>query len=163
MNLQRIFPLVGLLLSTVFIRAQSLQPKVIASTGNQVLTGNFQIAFTVGEMAVTTATSSSVILTQGFHQSYKNAVGISFVQNPVAVQLYPNPTANYVRLVINGNTQPFNIRLYNISGKLLQEQVYHPLNPLDINLSEYSAGMYLLQLTDTNGQAKGIYRIEKIS
>lgn len=162
MNIQPILLLLCLLVSTGVVRAQALQPKVIASTGTQVVSSNLQLAYTVGEMAVTTAAASSVILTQGFHQSYKNAVGVSFIQNPIDVQLYPNPTTNYVRLLVNGYTQPFTIRLYHLSGKLLLKQIYHPLNPLDINLSEYSAGIYFLQLTDTNGQSQGVYRIEKI-
>ena len=46
-----------------------ISQSVIGSSGSYVISSNLNIAFTVGEPMISTVSSSSYILTQGFHQS----------------------------------------------------------------------------------------------
>ncbi|HEY0298078.1 MAG TPA: hypothetical protein VGB84_02565 [Arachidicoccus sp.] len=66
-----------LLISSLFfevLRAQNFTPEIISASGDYVVNSGYSLSYTVGEMTmVKTASSSSFILTQGFHQSEKKA------------------------------------------------------------------------------------------
>lgn len=61
--------IIALLLFTSVSFSQSIERQVIGSSGNTLSNGTVSLDFTVGELAVTTITDGSVVLTQGFHQA----------------------------------------------------------------------------------------------
>src|SRR5687768_17317651 len=54
----------------LFANAQSLSPKVIASSGGFYTSGGVTLSWTLGETFTTTLSSPNNILTQGFQQPY---------------------------------------------------------------------------------------------
>ncbi|MBK9273948.1 MAG: hypothetical protein IPM49_05325 [Flavobacteriales bacterium] len=60
--------LAALLAAPLATGAQSLAPRVVATAGASVVAGPVQVAWTVGEPAVTIGQAGTMILTQGFHQ-----------------------------------------------------------------------------------------------
>ena len=69
-----------------------------------------------------------------------------------ALKVYPNPAKN--TLIIDNETAIKSIAIYNLQGKLMTTAY---VNTIDI--SNYSAGMYLLEVHNTEG---GISRIKFI-
>ncbi|MBL7778641.1 MAG: T9SS type A sorting domain-containing protein [Chitinophagales bacterium] len=164
MNPYKFLLLTALLLSGALARSQSLSPTVVASNGKQLTGPGIQLSYTVGEVAVTTKIAGASTLTQGFHQSYKNAVGIAMVETPVSITVFPNPATNYVQVKMEGSlAQSIIIRLYSLSGQLVKEESSFTPGLTTVDVTELTAGVYLLQVADHNGNLKGIYRIEKIS
>lgn len=164
MNPYKFLLLTALLLSGALARSQSLSPTVVASNGKQLTGSGIQLSYTVGEIAVTTKTAGANTLTQGFHQSYKNAVGIALIETPISITVFPNPATSYVYVKIEGDlSQSIIIRLYSLSGQLVKEESSFTTVLTTVDVAALTDGMYLLQVIDHNGSLKGIYRIEKIS
>lgn len=164
MNPYKFLLLAVLLLSGALARSQSLSPKVVASNGKQLTAPGIQLSYTVGEVSVTTKTAGGSTLTQGFHQSYKNAVGIAIAESPVSITVFPNPAINYVQVKMeDALSQSIIIRLYSLSGQLVKQESSFTPELTTIDVAELTAGVYLLHVADHNGNLTGVYRIEKIS
>ena len=76
------------------------------------------------------------------------------------VVIYPNPTQGMIRVEFQGHDIMNDARLllYDIQGKLLRQvNKVEPSNTLD--LSQYPAGMYILQMIE--GKAKSEWKIIK--
>ena len=56
--------------------------------------------------------------------------------------IYPNPTQDIVNIV----GKEFSIKVYNITGELIIEDD----NPTIIDLSNYSSGIYTIQILSNN-------------
>ncbi len=75
------------------------------------------------------------------------------------IQVYPNPADKNLYIRLNENLQGAQITLYNVSGlKLVNyQQVYN--EQLQIDMSMYSQGVYILQIT--KDQTNQMFRIVK--
>ena len=79
--------------------AQSLSPFVISSSGNYSQGGNISLSSTTGESTlISTFSSGSSILTQGFQQPNDASVGVSSPENPISIIWYPNPAGGLLSL-----------------------------------------------------------------
>ena len=59
--------------------------------------------------------------------------------------IYPNPASSYIE--INSLQQPISdIKIYDLSGKLLLSKHYNSKTDITINISNYSKGVYILKL-----------------
>lgn len=73
----------------------------------------------------------------------------------VKVELSPNPTNGIVTVKLNttsGITLTDNINIYNISGTLINSFLCGSKNELDIDLSNFSSGIYFVHLHLSNGE-----------
>ena len=72
-------------------------------------------------------------------------VGVG-VHAPYQVELYPNPTSGQVELVIeNGQPGNYQVKLYDITGKLLQSQQTNS-NRMTMDISNRAQGMYFIEV-----------------
>lgn len=152
--------LTGVIFSTSIVTAQSVQlsPQVIASQGGNFKGTNFEISYTIGELAaVTTITNQgeNLALTQGFHQPDKYSIvdttSIEFVQALWSAQLYPNPATELINLQISfdKNTR-YLVDVFDASGrKVIDSQVLNHMPGLrtyQFNTSSLASGTYLMRL-----------------
>lgn len=162
MNPYKFLLLTVMLLCGALARSQSLSPTVVASNGRQLTGPGIQLSYTVGEVAISTKSAGGSTLTQGFHQSYNNAVGIALVENPIQVTVFPNPATDFVQVQIEGTVQEsIVIRLYSLSGQLVKETASFTPALTAVDVAELTEGMYLLHITDHHGSLKGVFRIQK--
>ena len=65
------------------------------------------------------------------------------------VEFYPNPTKDYVNLYIHGKDSTVEIKLINRDGNILKTSCneIHSNRKVQINLEEFSEGIYLIQLS----------------
>ncbi len=102
--------------------------------------GNYEVVVTDANGCVTTFTVDV-------------STGIQDPELVSQVQVYPNPTTDNIFVnmdlpIQSGNT----IQVYSISGKLLLEKTLNVgQQQLELNLSDFSNGVYLLQLTVNEG------------
>ncbi len=73
-----------------------------------------------------------------------------------AVKLYPNPVADV--LTIDNSSDVRTVSLIDLSGKVLMSVDNKGRNTMNINMTPYQKGMYIIKLTGENGAA----RIERI-
>ena len=74
-----------------FSFSQQLSRYVVSSGGNYSNAGGYSNSSTIGESMVTTLTSASNVLTQGFQQSFSNSVDPNItIINPLDGDVFPN-------------------------------------------------------------------------
>lgn len=141
------FLLLSLLLSTI-----GFAQEVVSTQGESYANANGSIDFTIGEVMINTGTDGTNNLTQGFHQTNWNFVGLyNYALNFEAI-IFPNPTED----IMNIRTSTFeNItyRLYDAMGKLV---LYGKLSAKEtpIQVSQLATGCYSLTLNNETQNIK---------
>jgi hypothetical protein len=136
------------LLTTVTVSAQ----EVIATQGESYSNANASIDFTIGEVVINTGTDGAYDLTQGFHQTNWNFLGVEdFAPNYEAI-IYPNPTED----VLNIRTSAFEnvtYTLYDAQGKLVMQDILSA-EQTPIQVSQLAPGSYSLTLNNETQNLK---------
>tara|TARA_B100000767_G_C19669413_1_gene494622 strand:- start:108 stop:569 length:462 start_codon:yes stop_codon:yes gene_type:complete len=136
------------LTSTLTTTAQ----EVIATQGDSYSNTSTQIDFTIGEIIINTGTDGTNELTQGFHQTNWNFVGLENHATGYEASIFPNPTSD----ILNIKTSTFEnvtYTLYNTKGKLiLQGKLTADQTP--IRVGQLATGKYSLILGSKNQKLK---------
>lgn len=134
-----------LLLCSLCTAAGLNAQEVISTQGESYSTANGNIDFTIGEVIISTGTNGTNTLTQGFHQTNWNFVGLEDHSPGYQVSIFPNPSSD----VLNIQAEMFEnvtYRLYDAQGKLvLQNLLSAELTP--IRVIDLPVGSYSLTLT----------------
>jgi hypothetical protein len=137
-----------LLLYAATVSAQ----EVVSTQGDSYSNGSGSIDFTLGEVIIATETDGSHDLTQGFHQTNWNFLGVEdFAPNYEAI-IFPNPTQD----VLNIRTSAFEnvtYTLYDAQGKLvIQDNLSAEQTPIQV--SQLAPGAYSLTLNNETQNLK---------
>ena len=136
------------LTSTLTTTAQ----EVIATQGDSYSNTSTQIDFTIGEIIINTGTDGTNELTQGFHQTNWNFVGLENHATGYEASIFPNPTSD----ILNIRTSTFEnvtYTLYDTQGKLiLQGKLTADQTP--IRVGQLATGKYSLILGSKNQKLK---------
>ncbi len=158
----RIALLFGLFVA-VSIRAQTLSPTIINSTGGTGTINGIIYDYSFGEVTmIETYSTPNLIVTQGVLQSRTDttAAGIesSWFKAPV-VSVYPNPAQQLVTFESeNALAEKLNYELTDINGKIITSREIRCSGRMvkeEINLNGLSVGIYLLKITVTAGNQTG--------
>lgn len=152
-----------LLLLAGMVSAQS----AIVPVGGDAQGNGGSVSYTVGQIAVQTATSSngSVSVAEGVQQPYEiMTVGVDdYPQIALNAVVYPNPTENLAQLQFSGFEIPaggLRATLYDGAGKRLQTlPVTDDLTPFQIG--QYATGTYYLEVRDEKRVLKTFKIIRK--
>lgn len=127
------------------------QEAVTAAGGNDKA-GNLTVSWSIGEVMTETFAAQSYKLTQGVQQPQKKAVQVisSLPEIAVGYQIsaYPNPANDFVIVAITDDaTHPLDLKIFDANGKLLYA-AQTAGSETRIPVSDFTAGLYLLQITD---------------
>jgi hypothetical protein len=161
--------LFAMMLFTGILRAQTLSPSVISSSGGFYTSANAMLSFTVAEMTmVQTFTSGGNILTQGFQQPEDLAVSVP--ETPVLsgdIVIYPNPTNGQFTLSYTSYSSGENvIKMYNLVGQVVLTQSVlqsSGSNTVSFDISSFSQGIYMLELSTVNTKGEKNTTYSKIN
>jgi hypothetical protein len=149
------------------IEAQTIDRHVYSSNGASVKAGNIWLDYTIGEMAVVTYTTGSIVLNQGFQQVYNTTISVLNLSPSVKINVYPNPTSG--RLEIDIPDEMVNNSFYkltDITGRLISgESNSNPVLVIKnnvLNISDLPYGIYLLSIQIPDSNTSYIYRILKL-
>jgi hypothetical protein len=137
---------------SIALRAQSLTPFVVSTSGAFFSNGAGMLSTTIGELAaVTTLTGGSNILTQGFQQPWDFSTSIPEIHNDgMAFDIYPNPSSGNFTLALNTNSDSkVSVKVYDVLGKTVYFQTANHLSGFEtytVNLDKMAEGMYLLEV-----------------
>jgi len=158
-----------LIFSPALALAQSLSPTVIASAGTSLSATNTSLDFTIGEVAITTLSSSANLLTQGFHQGYTTVTGIDepIFAEGLGLAVYPNPVSDNLTVsFINPNANPCRLSLCDITGQVIADYgIVRPqsMPALQLPVQGFSPGMYFLRIQSLDGNNAYSLKIIKSS
>lgn len=68
------------------------------------------------------------------------------------VVVYPNPSSSEVTLQLSRPLPHFTLRLFDMQGRVLLQEVYEHREVLHLNLQPFAKGMYFLELQTTTGR-----------
>ncbi len=124
----------------------SLGQEIVSAQGDFYTNASGSIDFTIGEVVINTVTDGTNDLTQGFHQTNWNFLGVEdFAPNYEAI-IFPNPTED----VLNIRTSAFEnvtYTLYDAQGKLvMQDKLSAEQTPIQV--SQLAPGSYSITLNN---------------
>ena len=158
--MKKFFGITLLLLLIINLQAQELAPVVIASAGRDVSNGEKRLAFTVGELLVSTESNGNYTLTQGFHQPpslYFTSVNTT-IDAEISINVFPNPTRDIVNISIRSDnlSEQCQVDLYNLYGQKLSPSLKRFSTTdgenISIDLSSEAHGAYFIRIHDPVSQ-----------
>jgi hypothetical protein len=136
------------LFATISVSAQ----EVVSTQGDSYSNGSGSIDFTIGEVVINTGTDGTNNLTQGFHQTNWNFLGLEDFAPNYEVIIFPNPTED----VLNIRTSTFEnvtYTLYDAKGKLVMQNILFA-EQTPIQVSQLAPGAYSLTLNNETQNLK---------
>lgn len=146
------------------VSAQSIDQQTISSAGDHYV-NNQQVTVSIGEAVVSHFQSAANQVTSGFHQPTIEVKMVTSVSAlfPLEVQVYPNPTTQYLNLRIaseTGNAQITIGQIYDESGKVVRDFEVSPQSgDHQIDFSDLPEGLYVMLLR--RGEASNTYKVLK--
>lgn len=132
--------------------AQDLQRAVVASGGGSFLLEtaerNYYVSQTIGQSGVIgTIGQDGLRLRQGFQQPPLMVVQAPDDETSLQARLYPNPVRYQLNISLANNLKgQLAVKLFDTSGKLVLDASYPAGQPISMDLSELSSGVYLISL-----------------
>ena len=161
------------ILFTVFILtsifqtfAQSAKLDVIATSGDYFKNSTYSLSWTLGECVTETFVTTGNTLTQGFQQSSYFVTSINELSTEgFYVKAYPNPVSDLINISVKNEhsiQKNVRIKLFDSNGKILfLKKISSDL--IQLNMSEYSSGFYLLKVEDPESKIHQNFKIQKIN
>lgn len=141
-----------LVLFSLFASISVSAQEVVSTQGDSYSNTSANIDFTIGEVIIDTGTDGTNDLTQGFHQTNWNFVGLEDHAPNYEAIIYPNPTED----VLNIRTSLFEnvtYTLYDAQGKLVLQDVLSA-EQTPIQVSQLAPGNYSLTLNNQTQNLK---------
>jgi hypothetical protein len=148
LNMKRHTLVLFSLLTTVTVSAQ----EVVSTQGDSYSNASANIDFTIGEVIIDTGTDGNNDLTQGFHQTNWNFVGLEDYAPNYEATIFPNPTED----LLNIRTSTFEnvtYSLYDAQGKLVMQNTLSA-EQTPIQVSQLAPGSYSLTLNNETKNLK---------
>lgn len=137
------------LFATFFAAFAASAQEVVSSQGETYSNATGSIDFTVGEVIINTGTDGTNDLTQGFHQTNWNFLGVEDFAPDYQATIFPNPTQD----VLNIKTSVFEnvtYTLFDAQGKLVMQNILSA-EQTPIQVSQLAPGAYSLELIFEEG------------
>ena len=155
------------LVTAGFLFAQvSMVNSVLATAGAYQTNGSYSLSWTVGELAVSTLTEGSNVLTQGFQQPWDMSVSIQ--DGPEinwSVKAYPNPVYDYLNVKFSlEKSEEFVIEVTDITGKKVltrEPQMINTDEIVDLDFTQFKPGIYFLMVYSSDQKVHKVYKIKK--
>jgi hypothetical protein len=147
------------LLLTSFSYAQSISKSVIGMAGKTQSNGGLSVSWTAGEPVVGLMTGGSAQLGNGYYPSMDvQALSKEDFTMDVAIKIYPNPSSNYLYAEQKDQHQ-LRINIVDVNGRIVLENNINSGGQIDI--SNFSIGIYVVQVQDLETKKKNTYKIIK--
>ena len=143
-----------LVLFSLFASISVSAQEVLATQGDSYSNASANIHFTIGEVIIDTGTDGTNDLTQGFHQTNWNFLGLEDFAPDYQVTIFPNPTQD----VLNIKTSSFQnvtYTLYDAQGKLVMQNILSA-EQTPIQVSQLAPGAYSLELIFEEGNESSL-------
>lgn len=135
-------------LATLSVSAQ----EVVSTQGDSYTNSNGSIDFTVGEVVIQTGTDGNNDITQGFHQTNWNFLGLEDNAPDFEAIIFPNPTEDVLNIKTD-NFEDVTYKLYDAQGKVIFEDDLTS-EQTSIVVSQLAPGNYSISLSNESKNLK---------
>ena len=138
-------------------------PQVISNAGGHLSQDNYNVSFTIGEIAIESYINQPIILTQGFHQENYQVTNLDEPPLHYDISVFPNPTQNQLNISFDIPKNTATIIVTDIFGGIVYSKPDILTDEdLIIELESFSQGVYWLEII-LNKSERIIYQIQKIN
>jgi hypothetical protein len=130
------------------LRAQSITPSIINSTGGTATVGNLVVDWNVGESMVTTQTNGFIV-TNGQLQPIDGIISVEELNTSWNVSVYPNPTRDEF-IITAPSSGIYEASLFDLAGKFISKQIL--MNTYRMDVRSLANGSYYLQVRNVSTQ-----------
>ena len=153
-----------LLLPLLFLafnsKAQTISSSVISPSGKNSNSSTIKLNWTLGEPIVGIMTNNGAQISNGFHKQLDlEVLSIEDIETKAFIKIYPNPTNDYVVISRIDNLEAV-VTIYNELGQTFLTTLINS-KETEINLSQLSTGIYILNIQTKNSQKTNSYKIVK--
>lgn len=147
--------------------AQQLSPSVVATDGGFAQGQTMTLAWTLGESVVETHYATDRLYTQGFHQPMlqvaEQSAPASVGNGEPRFVVAPNPVTSHFTVTAGfARETPFQLRLTDLTGRqYLLPDLPATTESLQVDMSGFPAGTYLLHISKDNGSRLQSYKVIK--
>ena len=147
-------------LSVVLLIGHGAKAQQVVTTAGEFFEGeNASLSWTMGELITATFTEGANQLTQGQQQTSFYFTGIDDVLYFSSIQLYPNPTIDY--LTIETDETNLTYALSNSIGQIVQNGEISQKSQ-NIDVSSIADGIYFITLTSkTQSNQSQVFKLIK--
>lgn len=133
-----------LLICPANLIGQSIMRSSISCMGSNLSENGLLYRQTIGQSSNTQfVNNGETILRQGFQQPVA-PVDLPVNNVPVDFTLYPNPADDFTSIVFQEQISHYSIIVYNINGVVVSKIDDQTLQTLDLDLSTYIPGFYIV-------------------
>ena len=133
--------------------SQELHHQMVSSQATtKVTSSGMIIKQTIGQQSVSGTSSGSVIVQQGFQQSYWSKFIAASQANPIGVNTYPNPCREFVnfQFSIDLGTTTVDILIFDINGRIVFSKTEKMIGTLlTLDLPSLPSAPYLVRLSSS--------------
>ncbi len=158
--MKKLYLFFATLLISIGANAQSLNPQVLASSGDSYASIGNKLDWTLGEIVTETYIYGGEILTQGFQQANFLFTSIEETAENNEITIFPNPFSDIIN-VNTGEYKGLQLMIYDLNGSVLIEKKVAKSN-IQLDFSSFSPGLYFMRLSDGQKEMK-VIKIQKIN
>lgn len=146
-----------------FSIAQSLEQFVIGASGTDFSNSNAQLSWTIGETIISTLSTGNQQLTQGFHQTLLQVSSVDNTEDTgFSAEVFPNPSQEIIVIQIDSELDQLQYSIFDVLGRLLHHEDILNNRYTTVNLSNLSAGNYLLKIISKDTKIFRTFKIQKL-
>ena len=141
--------------------SQTVSKQVIGPSGKTFENGNNKLSYSVGEAVVGAMTDDEgrLQLGNGYYPSLNLSTLITEMPElQLQVKVYPNPTKEVI-YITHPTEQFFEVRITDISGKLIRQTANQKQQPLSVQT--LTTGTYFITVTTKGSKQTNTYKIIK--
>jgi hypothetical protein len=150
--------LITTIVALIFSVGLHAQESPTATGGDATGTGGTS-SYSVGQVVYTTATGTNGSVAQGVQQPYEISIitGVKETTINLEMNVYPNPTTNFLSLKVDASTslsnQQLSYQLIDLQGKVITNKKVTATNST-INVESLPKAIYFLNVTKDNQVVK---------
>lgn len=152
--------ILAILMSSLGFTQTSIKKSSIDSGGAIAQNGTISILYTVGELAVQETTNGTIHISEGFiSPEMLDALDVKSYTSLTGISIFPNPTVDYVTVHFT-NSSNYLITITDLTGKKINSFTTND-SQFQIEMSNYSNGVYLVLVKDISNKKYKVYKILK--
>tara|TARA_Y100001968_G_C19168896_1_gene624624 strand:+ start:96 stop:587 length:492 start_codon:yes stop_codon:yes gene_type:complete len=138
-------------------------PMVIGNAGETWIQNDYNLSFTVGQIAIETYSQNPTIFTQGFHQDSYQITQLNDLNTNFDISIFPNPTSDHIYIDYNIDNARADLFIKDIRGATIYYSLDFSTNKRQtLDISKFSSGVYVLEII-LNSKNKIVYQIQKLN